>query len=278
MSGKLRTLATLGLICLLLLPLAVFSGCSGNTKVTVLMATDVNAVKTLTQEVTDKANVAVADIASLTVTVNSLVLDQTDGGQVELVVTPQDVDLIDLAGVSGLLTIAEVSAGTYTKIRLGIENPRLVLKADPATELTDIHLTANAHMFVDVQFALPPNTNTNILLTFNGLHLVQQGNGGFTLTPQLRAQVSVELVPVSNQGTVVSVDAAAGTMVLTIGDADMTVNIADAAIYLPGDTDTPTGTAADLTVGTVVAVEGSVDADGVIVAARLTVQPPEPTA
>jgi hypothetical protein len=82
---------------------------------------------------------------------------------------------------------------------------------------------------------------------------------------------------VSNQGTVISVDAAAATMVLAIGDSDVAVDISAGAIYLPGDTDTPTGAMADLVAGTVVTVEGSVDADGVIIATTLAVQP-TPTA
>ena len=263
-------------VLILLFPLAVCSGC-GDTKVTILMKADSSGAKALVEQVAAKAKADIADIQSLTVSVTSLVLDQLDGSQTELLVDPQDVDLLDLTGVAGLLTTAEVPSGAYTKIRLGIADPRLVLKSDPATVITDIHLTANAHMFVETQFAIPPNTNTNILLTFGGLHLVQQGNGGYTLTPQLRAEVSVELVPVANQGTVVSVDPVAGTMVLTIGDSDVTVNIADAAVYLPGDTDTPTGTVADLVAGAVVSVEGSVDAEGIIVATKVTVQPP-PTA
>ncbi len=264
-----------GLLFGLLLSLAVCSGC-GTAKVTVLMASS-DGTKALVEQVAAKAKVDVADIQSLTVSVSGVVLDQLDGSQVALLVTPQDVDLINLAGVSGLLTTAEVPAGSYTKIRLSIDNPRLVLVSDPATELTDIHLTANARMFVDAPFVILPNTNTNIVLDFGGIHLVEQGNGGYTLTPQLRAEVSVQLVPVSNQGTVVSVDSLAGTMVLAIGGSNVTVNIADAAIYLPGDTDTPTGGVGDLVVGAQVSAEGSVNADGIIVATALTVLP-TPTA
>ena len=278
MFGKAAFFAKISLLCLMVLPLALCAGCSGTAKVTMLLGIDADAVKALAQEAAAKANVDVADIGSLTVTVNSVVLDQLDGNQVELLVTPQDVDVIDLADVSALLTAAEVPAGIYTKIRLGIDNPRLTLVSAPDTVLADIHLTANSRLFVGAQFAVAPNTNTNIVLSFAGLHLVEQGNGGFTLTPQLRADVRVDLVPVSNQGTVVSVDAAAGTLVLAIGDAEVTVNMADAAVYLPGDTDTPTGTVDDLAAGVVVVVEGTVDADGVIVATSLTVQETVPAA
>ena len=265
-----------GLVFMLLLSLAVCSGC-GSAKVTLLMSSDSVGAKALLEQVAAKASVAVADIQSLTVSVTGVVLDQLDGSQVALLITPQDADLVDLAGISGLLTTAEVPAGSYTKIRLSIDNPRLVLLSDPATVLTDIHLTANARMFVDTQFVILANTNTNIVLDFGGIHLVEQGNGGYTLTPQLRAEVRVELVPVSNQGTIVSVDSQAGTMVLAIGDSNVTVNIAGAVIYLPGDTDTPTGGVGDLVAGAQVSVEGSVNADGIIVATTLTVLP-TPTA
>ncbi len=262
----------LGLVFALLFPLAVCSGC-GSAKLTILMSSDSGGAKAVVEQIAAKAAVAVADIQSLTVSVTGVVLDQLGGSQVELVVTPQDVDLVQLAGVSGLLTSAEVPAGVYTKIRLDIATPRLVLISDPATVLTDIHLTANARMFVETRFAILANTNTNIVLDFGGIHLVQQGNGGYTLTPQLRADVRVELVPVSNQGTVVSVNSLAGTMVLAIGDSNVTVNIAAADIYLPGDTDIPTGGADDLVTGTWISVEGTVNADGVIMATALAVLP-----
>jgi hypothetical protein len=271
-----RVFVRLGLAFVLLFPLAVCSGC-GNTKVSVFFSADAPADKALALDIAAKANVDVADIQSLKVMVAAVNLYQSGNGQIPLLITPQDVDLMDLSGVSTLLSTVEVPAGTYTKISLSIENPRLALKSDPAAEITDIHLTANARMFVEATFTIPPNTNTNLVLDFGGIHLVQQGNGGYTLTPQLRAEISVELVPVTNQGVVVSVNESAGTMVLAIGDSEVTVNIAEAAIYLPGDTDTPTGTMDALAVGAVVSVEGTVDADGVIMATQSTVQPPAPT-
>ncbi|MBW7865130.1 MAG: DUF4382 domain-containing protein [Candidatus Hydrogenedens sp.] len=270
MADRSETIVKCMLLGILLVPLVFASGC-GNTKVTVVLTADAGGAKALLEQAAIKAEVDVADIASLTVNVTGVVLDRMDGGQETLLVEPLEVDLVQLLGVSGLLTSAEVPPGVYTKIRLGIENPRLTLLSDPETVITDIHLTANSRMFVNTQFAIPPNTSTTIQLDFGGIHLVKLGNGGHTLTPQLRATVLVALTPVSNQGGVISVDAAAGTMELLIGDSAVTVDISGAAIFLPGDVDTPTGGTGDLVPGTLVAVEGSVSPSGIIIAATLTV-------
>lgn len=259
------------LVVMALLPLAVCSGCTGTGKVTVLVAADADTAKSLIEEAAAQANVAVADIASLKVTVNSVILDRLDGTQTELLTAPQDVDLISLADVSALLTATEASAGIYTKVRLGIENPRIALASDPDTALSGVDLAVDSPVLVDTQFVVLPNTNANLVLTFSGLNLVEADNGGYTLTPELDATVSVVPVPVSNEGTVVSVDTATSAMVLTIGGADITVNIAGAAVYLPGDTDTPTGTVDSLVADALVQVEGSVDTDGVIAATKVTV-------
>jgi hypothetical protein len=179
-----------------------------------------------------------------------------------------DVDLLSLGDVSMILTTAGIPAGVYEKIRISITDPRLVLISDPGTVFTDIHLTANGHLFVGGEFEIPDG-NSLIELTFAGIHLVRTGHGSYVLTPQLRADVFIGSADVTLAGTIASVDTATQSMVVTLAEGDVTVLYGSAAIFLPGDTDTPTGSEADLVTGASVEIEGTVDLDGVVTATTI---------
>jgi len=282
----------------------------GKTQVTVLMAGDASApAKALLSEL--KAEVDPAAIASLKVTVTEIVLDyagpvtddvEDDGddlddegegapeakdGPADGLLTPkivvfsgeQQIDLVDLTGVSAILSSAEIPAGLYTKVRLSIKDPVLVLADDAeGTEITDIKLTANGRLFVSTPFTLPEGQASLLVLDFNGLHLVPTGSGKYVLTPQLRADISVTDAAVVLNGTVSTIDAATSMLQVVLdgsGDA-VDVNYADAVIWLPGDVDEPTGSAADLVPGAVVTITGTltvseaVHADTIVIAPVVT--------
>jgi hypothetical protein len=177
-----------------------------------------------------------------------------------------------------VLSEAQVAPGRYDQIRLEISNPRLVLKADPNTTITDdIQLTANGHLFVSGQFEVPEGGTQLLVLSFGGIHLVQTGNGKLVLTPQLRADLQVSDAAGLVVGTIGSVDG--DTLSVTLEDGStVPVNFAAAVIYLPADTDTPTGTAADLTVGTGIEAQGLFGVDAILAAETIYVQPPTPPA
>ncbi len=69
-------------------------------------------------------------------------------------------------------------------------------------------------------------------------------------------------------GRIVSVAPDAETMEISIGDdaEPVLAHYGDADIFLLNDADTPTGTAADLTAGTRVVVEGVLNVTGEVVA------------
>ena len=261
-----------GLACMAVASLALFGvGCprpAGTGKVTVVFG---SAAKAL-----DKAVVDTADIESLTVTVTEIELEADDSGEdgskaggVIVFEGSQDLELISLSGLSEVFSTADIPAGTYTQIRLEIENPRLVLKSDPGTEITNVKLTANGHLFISSTLEVPADQNSLIELTFEDLHLVKNGNGRYVLTPQLSAAIAVSSADVAANGTIASVDMDADSMVVTLADGDVTVLYAGAAIFLPTDTDTPTGTEADLVAGASVDIVGTIDLDGVITAAEI---------
>lgn len=295
MLGLKSRFGILTLLCCATLLLAIGTGCprtvsKGKAKVTTVFTTDSNPFKSelLKALSTEKAVVAVDDIYSLTVTIDEISLDQEDEGEEEgeedkankakvVVFTgPIDVNLLDLTAVSEALSTAEVPAGTYTKIRLAISNPRLVLNSDPNTEITDIKLTANGQLFIDQTFTLEDGEQTLLLLDFGGIHLVLNGNGRYVLTPQLQAELTLTSAEAMASGEIADLDMDADTFTLLLMDGDLEVDYSAALIFLETDTDTATGTEADLADGLMVEVTGLLQVDGSVVADSVRILPAGP--
>lgn len=256
------------------LALVGLSGCPprGETRVVMLVSGDASGASLVKMALGDKADVDVNEIADFFVTVTEISLDG-QGGPVVVFSGATEINLLDLTGVSQLISDAAVAPGTYTKIRLSIENPRMYLIEEPEAEITDIQLTANGRLFVSQTFEVPAGQTSLILLDFDGLKLVEQGNGGFTLTPQLKVDLSVVDAAATATGTVVSNDADGLVLGIDIGDSEITVEYSVAVIYLATDGETPTGVPADLAVGVSVRVDGLLQADGSIEADVVAVLP-----
>ena len=281
-----KLLVYLGVVTLLFAGVGCPRGGGGGKdgRITILFGSATKSLQeAILTAVVPKAVVAADDIYSLTVTVTEISLDTGDDddgddeggddkshhGGVVVFEGSQDLELISLEGLSEVFSTADIPAGTYAKVRLSIENPRLRLNDDPETEITNIKLTANGQLFVSETFEVPEDGNSLIELTFEDLHLVRNGNGRYVLTPQLRADIAVSSADVAATGTVASVDADNDSMVVTLAEGDVTVLYAGASIFLPADTDTPTGTEADLVVGASVDIAGTIDLDGVITATEI---------
>ena len=281
-----KLLVYLGVVTLLFAGVGCPRGGGGGKdgRITILFGSATKSLQeAILTAVVPKAVVAADDIYSLTVTVTEISLDTGDDddgddegdddkshhGGVVVFEGSQDLELISLEGLSEVFSTADIPAGTYAKVRLSIEDPRLRLNDDPETEITNIKLTANGQLFVSETFEVPEDGNSLIELTFEDLHLVRNGNGRYVLTPQLRADIAVSSADVAATGTVASVDADNDSMVVTLAEGDVTVLYAGASIFLPADTDTPTGTEADLVVGASVDIAGTIDLDGVITATEI---------
>ncbi len=115
-------------------------------------------------------------------------------GQVTVFEGEKRLDIRDLSGIADTLSTVHVDPGYYTKIRLYISDPELRLASAPETPNTDIHLTANARLFVSKTFLLPEGQTSLIQLDFEDLHIVETRQGSYTWTPQLRAAVEVQAV------------------------------------------------------------------------------------
>lgn len=263
-------------------------------EVTVLFSADAAPlVKAVAGVAAAKAEVPIEDIESLTVTITKIVLDRAgvaeddeedaeengeeNGGKngdeapskVVVFSGELEVNLLDLVGVSEVLSTAEVPAGKYTKIRLEISNPRLVLASDPETEITDIQLTANGRLFVSQQFEIPAGESVLLLLDFGGIHLVPLGNGGYVLTPQLQVTIEITSADVTATGVISALDTDNDTLTLELEDGSIEVDYSGAEIFLPPDTDTPTGQESDLAVGLTVQVQGTATVNGPVSASSI---------
>ncbi len=229
---------------------------------------------------TKQGPVDVGDIESLVVTVTRISFDgpadqeegqeeEKENGEVVVFEGERDVELMDLREVSGLLSVAEVPAGDYTKIRLHIEDPRLLL-SDVDDVRTDIQLTANGRLFVSESFTLEGGESNFIVLDFEDLHLVEQGHGGFVLTPQLRANVQIDEGYVLAEGRIKNLDidddqeSGSFTLELTAAAGDVEVafdehtRIYDADDAYAEDPLDP----GELDNGMLVVVEGELSSDG----------------
>lgn len=178
------------------------------------------------------------------------------------------VNLVDLMEVSEVLSTEEIPAGKYTKIRMCVEDPELTLTGE-SEPLENVNFTANGKVFVSKQFTLEDGEQQLIILNFNGLHLVEQGNGEFRLTPQLRADISVESAESMATGTIANLDTEMDMFTVDFGE-DGSVEVVytdETQIFLPGDEeDTPTGTEGDLADGLTVEVEGTLSVDQTLTA------------
>jgi len=184
----------------------------------------------------------------------------------------KEVDLRDLSGISEVISTAELPAGSYCKIRLSIENPRLALADDPDTILENVQLTANGHLFVSGGFELPEGESSLVLLDFESFHLVQAGNSGkYVLTPQLRATIQVQATAAQATGAIVAVGSDTLTLDLADSDDSLEVNFAAADIVRA---DATPGSIADLTVGANVLVTGTLSVSGVLTADTITLIAP----
>ena len=279
-------------LCAVALVLCLTTGCprpvAGKATLTTVFTGDSGSLKNVVLKalMNEKAVVAAEDVYSLTVTLTEVSLDRVgvasddeEEALKERVVVfdgSLDVNLVDLTGLSEVLSSAEVPAGTYTKIRLEIENPRLVLNEDTSTEITDVKLTANGHLFIGKTFTLEDGEESLLLLDFGGIHLVRNGQGRYVLTPQLQADLSITSAEAVASGEISELDLDADTFTLLLTSGSLAVDYSTAVIFLETDTDTPTGTEANLADGLIVEVLGTLQVDGGVVADSVRIVPATP--
>lgn len=122
--------------------------------------------------------------------------DHGTGGFITVFEGMHDFDLVDPTEICEVLSSVDIPSGRYCKIRLHVENPRLLLAEDAPFDpddppyRTNVKLTANGRLFIGASFELEPDGESLIKIIFQGMHLVETGDM-FVLTPQLLADVEV---------------------------------------------------------------------------------------
>ncbi len=122
--------------------------------------------------------------------------DRGTGDFVTIFEGMRDFDLVDSSGICEFLSSVAIPSGRYCKIRLYVENPRLLLAEDAPFDpedppyRTNVKLTANGRLFIGTSFEIEAESETIIKIIFQGLHLVESGDK-FILTPQMQADVEV---------------------------------------------------------------------------------------
>lgn len=207
--------------------------------------------------------------------------EDSDGGQETVFSGSFELDVLDLTALSEVLSTAIIPAGDYCRIIIRIEDPRLVLVSDPDTVLTNVHLTANGRLFIQDHFDLNDGDEVLIIVSFGSIHLVQAGaSGRYVLTPQLRAEVSIEDAAVLIEGEIETVNDETQIITIRTASNDVYEVFADGAtvIHSDDDADDPdtvtqvTLAFADLEVGQnvlvagLLTVSGQVEADDIEIA------------
>jgi hypothetical protein len=258
-----------GVLVALAVAVSALTGCPAVEDLSAKVVTTLQANSVgdaLAAEVTKNA-VPLDEIESLWVTVSSIELVPIDGfGTVEIVTDDVEVDLLNRAVVA----VEEVPAGTYSQIRLSYWNPRMTLTSDPDTVINDIQETAQSRLFITQTFSLPIGTSV-FEFDLDGAKIVALGNGGYTWTPQLHGVLATTAEDITAEGTITAIDSVDETITVDLDSASLAVDYSDADIYLPGDTDTPTGTVNDLDIDADVQVTGDITA-GVLEADEIHIQ------
>ena len=171
-----------------------------------------------------------------------------DEGQQSVYTGNTRVDLLDLENFSQPIAISEVRAGTYTKLRLQIENFRIVDNDDviheprpPANGRIDLLQPGGIEVVPGRVLVAQVDMDAN-----KSIHLVQTGNGKYRLRPVVRARFTLDGLPdelVRIEGVIAELGSGPGEFVLcSLDNPETCVDVSLAPRASVFDTD---GTAID---------------------------------
>lgn len=171
-----------------------------------------------------------------------------DRGQQTVYTGNTRVNLLDLENYSQPIAVGEVPAGTYTKLRLQIENFEIVDNNDdihtprpPADGRIDLLQSGGIEVIPGRVLVAHVDMDAN-----KSIHLVQTGNGKYRLRPVVRVQFMLDGLPdelVRVEGVIVELGTDPGDFVLcSLDNPDTCVDVSLAPRASVFDTD---GTAID---------------------------------
>jgi plastocyanin len=183
-----------------------------------------------------------------------------------------DIDLLNLTDLSQILTTADIPAAEYCRIFIRIDDPRLVLKSDPETVITNVRLTSNGRLFLREHFEIAEGEEILVLLDFGGIHLFRSFSGdGYVLSPRLKADIRVIDGDVEIEGVVSSINPSQRSFEVETIDTEVFEVFVDRKTSILTDDDSddgaPTGAVtklrfSSLLVGQQVEVLGTTDSSG----------------
>lgn len=257
--------------CLGLLALASLSACAGS-------AGDQPGTGTVTLAMTD----APADeLDALTVTIESATLIGSEG-HVDVPLpdgNPITLNVLDLDGINQILATASVPTGQYSKLRLEIRNASVTW---PDGTVEPVTIVANGKVDLNFQgtVEVADGGSVTIQMDFSAedsLKLSETGNDRLILRPQIFVSAGMGVDDPDNppiedlRGIVASVDAEARTFELrTLAGSRVVVVITEDTVIVSHEAD---ATFDDIQAGLSVHVEGSLQADGRLVATIVHLAP-----
>lgn len=137
---------------------------------------------------------APGDYDAVNVDVQGVVIKYANDAEVTLNVTGQVYDLLELTGgtQAQLALDDEIPAGTITQIRLILGDNNTIV-VDGETHDLDTPSAQQSGLKINLNETLQAGIEYEYIVDFDVEHsIVEQGNGGFTLTPVLRASAAAE--------------------------------------------------------------------------------------
>jgi hypothetical protein len=215
----------------------------------------------------------------LTVSSVRLIGGDSDSASVTVLDETLRLDFLSLDSVSRVLTLAEMEAQSFSKIRLEVSDPEFLDKDDHTIESEEIQLVANGKVDLNFQgeVVIAPEEITLISVDLdveNSIQVNQTGNGKYILHPQFKLDGGVDpdaKIEIQN-GSLLSIDLATGALEVEVpGSMTPFVVETDAGTEFEDAGGNPIGLA-DLAPGMMVQIEGVIDPDsGAITATEVNV-------
>ena len=219
------------------------------------------------------------DIDGFTVTIEKATLLGGAGGPIVIFEGAHRVDLLEHRDQDLLLSICELPAGTYDKIRFEISDPEV----SPNPNNWPVFVPGNGKLDLNPQgpFTIVGGETTAIRVDFDvarSIHVVLTGNQRFIVRPVIFIDIDGgprEPVPLTDlAGTIVATDPAVPSVTVELDESAGEITVVPAPDAVIFDENLVLIPFTDLATGDRVLLRGSIDADGVLEASTVLVGEP----
>lgn len=219
------------------------------------------------------------DIDGFTVTIERVILLGGVSGHVVIFEGEKRVDLLDHQDQDFLLTLCDLPAGTYQKIRLEIRDPEI--SPNPNGWPVIVPGAGKLDLNPQGEIEIAPGVTTTIRLDVDvarSVHVVLTGNERFIVRPVIFVDIDGGPrgpVAVSDlAGTIIATDPSLPSATVELDASAGTITVVPAADVVVFDEDLNEIGFADLLVGDRVLLRGSLEADGDLSATAILIGDP----